>query len=110
MISPKAKIRELERRIGELEAKLFDEQTHRAAAVRAHAILSVGIREALQIEHYPDFYKMYGDGLYAEGVARFLGEEVEKLREQANATPNRKSSLRSQKEVTNLRKRRKANR
>lgn len=105
-----AQIRALKARISELERKLFDEETHRISAVRAHAILSAGIREALQIEHYPDFYKMYGDGLYAEGVARFLGEEVEKLRKQANATPNRKSSLRSQKEVSNLRKRRKASR
>ena len=63
-----------------VERKLFDEQTHRAAACRAHDILSKGIKKALQLEVWPDFHKKDGPGLFADSVAKLLLEEIAKLR------------------------------
>jgi hypothetical protein len=64
----------------DLERELEDERILHYAAANAHKVLSEGIKKALQLENWPDFYKMYGPGMFAEGVARFLNEEVNKLR------------------------------
>lgn len=66
--------------IAQLKRELDEEREWRIAACRAHAILSKSIKKALQLENWPDFHKMYGSGLFAEGVARLLNEEVDKLR------------------------------
>ena len=76
------KTKALKAEIERLECELNDERIYRTAACRAHAILSVGIKKALRLEHWPDFYKLYGgDGLFAEGVVRLLNEELDKLRD-----------------------------
>jgi hypothetical protein len=70
----------LKDKIASLERELEDERIFRIAACNAHAILSRGVKKALRLKNWPDFYKLYGDGLFADGVVRLLNEEVNKLR------------------------------
>ena len=63
--------------LNDLKRKLEDEEIWRAAACRAHGILSRGIKQALKLKNWPDFYKLYGSGLFAEGVARLLNETMD---------------------------------
>jgi len=84
----------LEGKMARLELELFDERTMRIASNRAHAILSNGIKQALKLKNWPDFYKLYGDGLFADGVARLLNEEVDKLRDNCTKEKHEKRKSR----------------
>jgi hypothetical protein len=80
----------LKEEVARLKQEIDDLTILECAAKRAHSILSFGIKKALKIEEWPNFYKMYGgNGLLAEGAARYLIEEVEKLREKTNDKPKR---------------------
>jgi hypothetical protein len=83
--------------IERLNRELEDANTLLFAAGRAHAILSKGIKKALKLKEWPNFYNMYGRGcsLMAECKARFLIEEVEKLREKAEQNDKPKGSRRN---------------
>lgn len=68
--------RRLEQEVADLKAKLEEETTWRIAACQAHSILSRGIKHALKLKHWPDFHKLYGDGLFSTGVVRLLQEKM----------------------------------
>jgi hypothetical protein len=71
-------LKKLQEENRELRRDLDDEILHRLAACRAHDILQAGIKKALGLEKWPDFYKLYGgNGLFAEGVVRYLLEHVQ---------------------------------
>ena len=62
----------------DLQRQLLDEEFWRIAACEAHVILSRGIKQALKLKNWPDFYKLYGgDGLFATGVVRLLNETMD---------------------------------
>lgn len=71
-----AALKKHEDEIRELKRDLENMAIHRDAAVNAHVILSKGIKQALGLKNWPDFYKLYGDGLFATGVVRYLLEHV----------------------------------
>lgn len=71
------RLQEVEMERDDLKAKLDEAEIFGAAARQAHAILSRGIKKALNLKNWPDFYKMYGNGLFATGVVRLLNETMD---------------------------------
>ncbi len=80
-----------------LKAKLEEETTWRIAACNAHAILSRGIKHALKLKNWPDFYKLYGDGLFSTGVVRFLQDAMNEKNRQIRELKRESSPLRKPK-------------
>ncbi len=86
--------------IDELKAKLEAEQTWRIAACNAHATLSRGIKRALRLKNWPDFYKLYGDGLFATGVIRLLQEKMDAKTRQIKELKHESAAIRQPKRTT----------
>ena len=82
----------------DLQRQLLYEEFWRIAACEAHVILSRGIKQALKLKNWPDFYKLYGgDGLFATGVVRLLNETMDAKDKQIKELKNESSKVRKPK-------------
>jgi hypothetical protein len=68
--------KELEIEVKRLTLALEDAEIINTASRDAYATLLDGIKKVLKLKEWPDFHKLYGSGMFASGVIRYLQEQL----------------------------------